>query len=106
MKVSVAHLAPGPAGMKANDTLHVPPPAATIVPLQLSVVLMKSPALGPPTETADTVSGPPAGLVRVMDWGLLAVAGWTLLSLLVHIVQLAEALISRSRGRPIVSWLA
>jgi phosphatidylglycerophosphate synthase len=40
------------------------------------------------------------------DWGLVAVAGWTLLSLLVHIVQLAEALAARARGRPVVSWLA
>jgi phosphatidylglycerophosphate synthase len=40
------------------------------------------------------------------DWGLVAVAAWTLLSLLVHTVQLVEALIARARGRPIVSWLA
>jgi phosphatidylglycerophosphate synthase len=40
------------------------------------------------------------------DWGLVAVAVWTLLSLLVHLVQLAEAMIVRARGRPIVSWLA
>jgi phosphatidylglycerophosphate synthase len=40
------------------------------------------------------------------DWGLVAVAAWTLLSLLVHIVQLAEALLARARGRPVISWLA
>jgi phosphatidylglycerophosphate synthase len=40
------------------------------------------------------------------DLGLAAVAGWTLVSLLVHVVQLGEALIARARGRPIVSWLA
>jgi phosphatidylglycerophosphate synthase len=45
-------------------------------------------------------------IVRRPDWGLIAVAAWTLISLLVHIVQLALALIARRRGRPVVSWLA
>jgi phosphatidylglycerophosphate synthase len=45
-------------------------------------------------------------IVRRPDWGLIAVAAWTLASLLVHIVQLVEALAARSRGRAIVSWLA
>jgi phosphatidylglycerophosphate synthase len=40
------------------------------------------------------------------DWGLVAVAGWTVISLLVHLVQLGEALAARARGRPVVSWLA
>lgn len=40
------------------------------------------------------------------DLGLVAVAAWTLISLLVHIVQLAEALLARARGQPILSWLA
>jgi phosphatidylglycerophosphate synthase len=40
------------------------------------------------------------------DWGLIAVAAWTLLSLLVHLVQLGEAVALRARGRPITSWLA
>lgn len=40
------------------------------------------------------------------DWGLLAVAAWTLLSLLVHLVQLAQAIAARAAGRPVVSWLA
>ncbi len=40
------------------------------------------------------------------DLGLIAVAGWTLLSLLVHLVRLAQAMAARARGRPIVSWLA
>jgi phosphatidylglycerophosphate synthase len=40
------------------------------------------------------------------DWGLLAVAAWTLLSLAVHMVQLAQALAARAAGRPVVSWLA
>jgi phosphatidylglycerophosphate synthase len=40
------------------------------------------------------------------DWGLVAVAGWTILSLIVHAVQLAQATAARARGRPVVSWLA
>ena len=40
------------------------------------------------------------------DWGLVAVAAWTLASLLVHAVQLVEALAARARGREVVSWLA
>jgi phosphatidylglycerophosphate synthase len=40
------------------------------------------------------------------DWGLVAVAGWTIVSLLVHMVQLAQAIAARAAGRPVVSWLA
>jgi phosphatidylglycerophosphate synthase len=40
------------------------------------------------------------------DWGLVAVAAWTLVSLLVHFVQLIQALAARAAGRPVVSWLA
>jgi hypothetical protein len=40
------------------------------------------------------------------DWGLEAVAIWTIVSLLVHLVQLAQAFVLRARGRAIVSWLA
>jgi phosphatidylglycerophosphate synthase len=40
------------------------------------------------------------------DWGLLAVAAWTLASLLVHMIQLAQAMAARAAGRPVVSWLA
>jgi phosphatidylglycerophosphate synthase len=40
------------------------------------------------------------------DWGLLAVAAWTLLSLAVHMVQLIQAMAARAAGRPVVSWLA
>jgi phosphatidylglycerophosphate synthase len=39
------------------------------------------------------------------DWGLIAVAVWTLASLLVHLVQLVQALAARAAGRPVVSWL-
>jgi hypothetical protein len=40
------------------------------------------------------------------DWGLIAVAGWTVASLLVHAAQLAQALVARGQGRPVISWLA
>jgi phosphatidylglycerophosphate synthase len=40
------------------------------------------------------------------DWGLLAVAAWTLISLLVHLVRLAQAMALKSRGRSVLSWLA
>jgi phosphatidylglycerophosphate synthase len=40
------------------------------------------------------------------DWGLIAVAAWTLISLLVHALQLAQAMAARARGKPVVSWLS
>jgi phosphatidylglycerophosphate synthase len=40
------------------------------------------------------------------DWGLVAVAGWTLVSLAVHAVQLAQAMAACARGNRIVSWLS
>jgi phosphatidylglycerophosphate synthase len=40
------------------------------------------------------------------DWGLIGVAAWTLASLVVHLVQLAQAMAARARGRTITSWLA
>jgi phosphatidylglycerophosphate synthase len=40
------------------------------------------------------------------DWGLIAVAGWTVASLLVHCVQLVQALAGRAKGRAVTSWLA
>ena len=40
------------------------------------------------------------------DWGLVAVAAWTLVSLVVHLVQLVQAMAARAAGRPVVSWLA
>ncbi|MGZ8298202.1 MAG: CDP-alcohol phosphatidyltransferase family protein [Allosphingosinicella sp.] len=45
-------------------------------------------------------------LVGRPDWGLIAVAAWTLLSLGVHLVQLVQAVTARAAGRPVVSWLA
>jgi hypothetical protein len=40
------------------------------------------------------------------DWGLIAVAAWTLFSLIVHMVQLLQAVGVRLIGRPVRSWLA
>jgi phosphatidylglycerophosphate synthase len=39
------------------------------------------------------------------DLGLVALAWWTILSLLVHAVRLAQAYAVRRSGRPIVSWM-
>ncbi len=39
------------------------------------------------------------------DWGLVAVAGWTIVSLLVHLVQLVQAMALHGRGGTIRSWL-
>jgi hypothetical protein len=40
------------------------------------------------------------------DWGLEAVAIWTIVSLGVHLVQLVQAVVVRAMGRPVTSWLA
>ncbi len=40
------------------------------------------------------------------DIGIVAVAGWTVISLVVHLVRLWQAMRARARGRPVVSWLA
>lgn len=40
------------------------------------------------------------------DWGLIAVAAWTALSCLFHLVRLGQAFARRARGQEIVSWLA
>jgi phosphatidylglycerophosphate synthase len=39
------------------------------------------------------------------DIGLIAVAWWTIISLVVHAVQLVQAYAARRAGRPIVSWM-
>lgn len=39
------------------------------------------------------------------DIGLIAVAWWTILSLLVHVVQVIQLVQARKAGRPITSWL-
>ncbi|MGE0237807.1 MAG: CDP-alcohol phosphatidyltransferase family protein [Parvibaculaceae bacterium] len=48
--------------------------------------------------TAFTLAGRP-------DWGLLAVAWWTVICLVLHGLQLGQALIAR-RGGPLSSWMA
>jgi phosphatidylglycerophosphate synthase len=40
------------------------------------------------------------------DYGIVAVAAWAMISLVVHLGQLAQALLLRSRGRKITSWLS
>lgn len=45
-------------------------------------------------------------VIQRPDWGIVAVAGWTVLSLIVHLVRLFQAMAARSRGDAIVSWLA
>lgn len=41
------------------------------------------------------------------DWGIIAVAWWTALSLLVHMVQLVQAEVARARkGSHLTSWMA
>jgi len=47
-----------------------------------------------------------AMLVSRPDWGIVAVAAWTALSLVVHLVRLIQAVMMRRRGGAIVSWLA
>lgn len=44
-------------------------------------------------------------LVARPDWGLLAVAWWTLLSCVFHLFRLAQAYLARGAGKEIVSWL-
>jgi phosphatidylglycerophosphate synthase len=40
------------------------------------------------------------------DWGIVAVAGWTMISLAVHLARLVQAVRERASGGAIVSWLA
>ncbi len=40
------------------------------------------------------------------DLGILAVAWWTVISLMVHMVQIVQALVARSRQGELVSWMA
>jgi hypothetical protein len=39
------------------------------------------------------------------DTGLELVGGWTILSLIFHLVRLAQAEMRSWRGQPVVSWL-
>jgi phosphatidylglycerophosphate synthase len=45
-------------------------------------------------------------LVGRPDWGIIGVAAWTAVSLVVHLVRLGQAVVTRARGGAIVSWLA
>jgi phosphatidylglycerophosphate synthase len=45
-------------------------------------------------------------LVFRPDWGIVAVAIWTMASLVVHLVRLAQAMLHKRAGKPVVSWLA
>ena len=40
------------------------------------------------------------------DWGLAAVAWWTAISCVFHLVRLGQAMMVRSQGRPVTSWLS
>ena len=45
-------------------------------------------------------------LIGRPDWGIVAVAAWTALSLVVHLARLLQAIARRRRGGAITSWLA
>ncbi|KQN14780.1 phosphatidylglycerophosphate synthase [Sphingomonas sp. Leaf30] len=48
-----------------------------------------------------------AGLVVTRpDWGIIGVAAWTAISLIVHLVRLFQAMARRAKGGTITSWLA
>ncbi|MGZ5795184.1 MAG: CDP-alcohol phosphatidyltransferase family protein, partial [Croceibacterium sp.] len=40
------------------------------------------------------------------DLGIVAVAVWTVVSCLVHVIRLFQALARKRRGLPVTSWLA
>ncbi|TXC69719.1 CDP-alcohol phosphatidyltransferase family protein [Sphingomonas ginsenosidivorax] len=40
------------------------------------------------------------------DWGIIGVAAWTAISLVVHMVRLLQAIARRARGEALTSWLA
>jgi len=46
-----------------------------------------------------------ATLLQRPDWGLIAVAWWTVLSCVFHAVRLVQALSRRAKGETITSWL-
>ncbi|MGN6269325.1 MAG: CDP-alcohol phosphatidyltransferase family protein [Sphingomonas sp.] len=45
-------------------------------------------------------------LVARPDWGIIAVAAWTAISLIVHLVRLIQAFLLRQSGGAVTSWLA
>jgi hypothetical protein len=46
-----------------------------------------------------------AMLVARPDWGIVAVAAWTAISLVVHLVRLIQAFLLRQSGGDVRSWL-
>jgi len=45
-------------------------------------------------------------LVTRPDWGIVGVAAWTAISLVVHLVRLVQAMVRKAKGEVLVSWLA
>jgi phosphatidylglycerophosphate synthase len=45
-------------------------------------------------------------LFQKPDWGLIAVAVWTALCLVLHAIQLAQAFAAKPKGGPLPSWMA
>ena len=45
-------------------------------------------------------------LIQRPDWGIIGVAAWTAISLVVHLVRLLQAMLAARRGERITSWLA
>ena len=45
-------------------------------------------------------------LITRPDWGIIGVAAWTAISLVVHLVRLFLAMAAKARGAAITSWLA
>ena len=45
-------------------------------------------------------------LVMRPDWGIIGVAAWTAISLVVHMVRLLQAVARKAKGEALVSWLA
>jgi phosphatidylglycerophosphate synthase len=48
--------------------------------------------------TVATVFGRP-------DWGLIAVAAWTAICFVLHVIQLAQAFAARRQNGPLISWM-
>ena len=46
-----------------------------------------------------------ATLLGRPDWGLLAVAAWTAICLVVHVIQLAQAFAFKRHNGPLISWM-
>jgi hypothetical protein len=44
-------------------------------------------------------------LLAKPDWGLLAVAGWTVVCLALHVLQLLQAFAAKRRTGPLTSWM-